>query len=150
MPQLAVDTYFSQIFWLLSGFLIVYVFVANIISPKITETLKQRVSYIDDLLKSAEKLKIEAEKISSESSALLRDAEASSVIEENKIVTSLKKQSEAKKNELHGVFLEKSRSESELLAKSVANSYKEISCNMDDILDIAMEKISPVTGSGDK
>jgi len=60
LPQLDVQTYASQIFWLLVSFVILYFLVAKVAMPRISEVLEERQERIEDDLDKAETLKKEA------------------------------------------------------------------------------------------
>ena len=60
LPQLDIETYASQIFWLIVTFLVLYFLVAKIAMPRIAEVLEGRQERIEDDLDKAETLKKEA------------------------------------------------------------------------------------------
>ena len=60
LPQLDVETYASQIFWLIVSFIVLYFLVAKIAMPRIAEVLEGRQERIEDDLDKAETLKKEA------------------------------------------------------------------------------------------
>ena len=60
LPQLDIETYASQIFWLTVTFLVLYFLVAKIAMPRIAEVLEGRQERIEDDLDKAETLKKEA------------------------------------------------------------------------------------------
>lgn len=62
MPQLDFANYpfYSQIFWLFTSFIILYICSSKIILPKISQIIEKRDISIKDALENAEKLKNEA------------------------------------------------------------------------------------------
>ena len=60
LPQLDVQTYASQIFWLIISFTVLYFLVAKVAMPRISEVLEERQERIEDDLDKAETLKKEA------------------------------------------------------------------------------------------
>jgi len=60
LPQLDIETYASQIFWLIITFIVLYFLVAKIAMPRIAEVLEGRQERIEDDLDKAETLKKEA------------------------------------------------------------------------------------------
>jgi F-type H+-transporting ATPase subunit b len=60
LPQLDIETYASQIFWLTVTFIVLYFLVAKIAMPRIAEVLEGRQERIEDDLDKAETLKKEA------------------------------------------------------------------------------------------
>jgi F-type H+-transporting ATPase subunit b len=63
MPQFDTAHYQSQIFWLISCFLILYIFVAKFFIPRIAEILKERLEITSGYLKKANSISDEALKI---------------------------------------------------------------------------------------
>ena len=61
LPQLDVETYISQIFWLIVSFVILYILVSKIAIPRIAEVLEERQDRIEDDLDKAESLNKEAQ-----------------------------------------------------------------------------------------
>tara|TARA_Y100001936_G_scaffold217226_1_gene229017 strand:- start:438 stop:1028 length:591 start_codon:yes stop_codon:yes gene_type:complete len=55
MPQLNPEFWFSQIFWLIITFGILYIILSNLILPKISSNLEQRKSQISDNIEAADK-----------------------------------------------------------------------------------------------
>ena len=55
MPQLNPEFWFSQIFWLIISFGILYIILSNLILPKISSNLEQRKSQISDNIEAADK-----------------------------------------------------------------------------------------------
>ena len=64
MPQLEqIDTYLSQIIWLVISFGVLYIVMWKAALPRVADVLQERQQRIDDDLERAEKLKIEAEAV---------------------------------------------------------------------------------------
>ncbi|MDX2049857.1 MAG: hypothetical protein SFT93_01560 [Rickettsiaceae bacterium] len=60
MPQLEVDTYSSQVFWLLFCISVIYVSLKYIFIPRIENSISARSSKIKSLLHESNKLRIES------------------------------------------------------------------------------------------
>lgn len=73
MPQLDSSWFASQIFWLLIGFCILYLFVVKNFTPRVREIVAERNSYIDELQRKASKISNEALQIQNESEIMLED-----------------------------------------------------------------------------
>jgi F-type H+-transporting ATPase subunit b len=142
VPQLAVETYSSQVFWILIGFVILYLYVANVVTPKIEETFEDRISHIDDLIKNAKKLEAEAQKLERDAFIALENAEIDSAAAESRLMSSFREQSIAEKSKLYERFSRKSKEESIELSRTVDKLFLEISENMDDIMNVAMNSIA--------
>ena len=61
MPQLNPEFWFSQIFWLIITFGILFITLSKLILPKISETLEVRKSQISENIEAAEKEREESE-----------------------------------------------------------------------------------------
>lgn len=62
MPQLDPSVFGTQIFWLILSFILLYVFLAHFILPRIGGTLAARAAHIDDDIAAAKVAKERAEK----------------------------------------------------------------------------------------
>ncbi|WP_032139218.1 F0F1 ATP synthase subunit B family protein [Rickettsia tamurae] len=63
MPQFDIATYYSQIFWLIVTFGLLYIFVYKFITPKAEEIFNNRQTNIQDNIMQAYTLTIEVEKL---------------------------------------------------------------------------------------
>ncbi|BBJ30932.1 F0F1 ATP synthase subunit B' [Rickettsia asiatica] len=63
MPQFDIATYYSQIFWLIVTFGLLYIFVYKFITPKAEEIFNNRQTNIQDNITQADTLTLEAEKL---------------------------------------------------------------------------------------
>ncbi|WP_347939195.1 ATP F0F1 synthase subunit B' [Rickettsia oklahomensis] len=63
MPQFDIATYYSQIFWLIVAFSLLYIFVYKFITPKAEEIFNNRQTNIQDNITQADTLILEAEKL---------------------------------------------------------------------------------------
>ncbi|MFV0250757.1 MAG: ATP F0F1 synthase subunit B' [Rickettsia aeschlimannii] len=63
MPQFDIATYYSQIFWLIVTFSLLYIFVYKFITPKAEEIFNNRQTNIQDNITQANTLTIEVEKL---------------------------------------------------------------------------------------
>ncbi len=87
MPQLNPEFWFSQTFWLVLVFIILYLIIWKRILPKITDNLENRKKTISSDLEEAQNLKKLAEERYKEYKKLINDAknEAGKIISENKL-----------------------------------------------------------------
>lgn len=74
LPQLDIQTYPSQIFWLVVTFIVLYVLVSKVAVPRISEVLGEREERIAGDLDKAETLKREAEQVRAEYEKALTEA----------------------------------------------------------------------------
>ncbi len=150
MPQLAVGTFPSQIFWMLLGFFAVYIFISKVAAPNIESTLSDRSSHMNGLIGQANKLKTEAKKLEEDAVIALENAEIDSLAVETKLLDSFREQSIKEKTMLFDMFSKKSKAESAMLSTSADNVFKEMSENIDPMLELAMKSISCSLNKNDK
>ena len=62
MPQLNPEFWFSQIFWLIVTFGFMFIVLAKLVLPKISENLETRKAQISDNIVTAEKQRLESER----------------------------------------------------------------------------------------
>ena len=60
MPQLELSTYFSQFFWLILCFCILWLMLSLFITPKLSDIIEQRKRKINDYVQKADKLNMQA------------------------------------------------------------------------------------------
>jgi F-type H+-transporting ATPase subunit b len=142
LPQLDVGTFPSQIFWILIGFLLVYLFISRKVAPEIEQTFRTRADHLNDLSKRAQRLKSEAEKLESDSRIALESAHLNFSANELKLISVFQEQSKREKASLETSFAQKSQKELQALAKSSSAAFDDVCCNIDGILEIALGKIS--------
>ena len=76
LPQLKVDTWPSQLFWLAVVFGVGYIFMARVVTPRIGSVLEERRTRLDDDLTRAREASEEAAQTRSEYEASLEEARA--------------------------------------------------------------------------
>ena len=75
MPQFAqIDTFASQIFWLLVAFTVLYIILSKMVLPRIAGVVSTREKKIDDDLSRAEELRTKAEAVQESYEAALAKA----------------------------------------------------------------------------
>ena len=137
MPQLNPDYWFSQIFWVILIFGILYVILWRKILPKINENLENRKSQILNDLDDAQKFKDQSEEKLSEYNKILNQAkqEAKKILDETR--KKINRDIENKKNQFN---LE--------INKEIENAEKEIKMlklsSIKDINKIAIETSSEI------
>ena len=74
MPQFNVKTFPSQLFWLVASFLVLYFFITFLVLPRIRENIRLRKNKISNNLERAESIKVEIEKMISQSDLKVEEA----------------------------------------------------------------------------
>jgi F-type H+-transporting ATPase subunit b len=150
MPQLDPSSFFSQIFWLVISFSVLYFFVASFLVPKITKIFKERESRISSALQSAEQARNEAVKIESDYKSKLaytRKTTALNIAEAlNEITKNSKKQMEETEKELK-IKLQNSEKE---LAKFRISAREEIRQVIVQTVQLAAKKFIGIEASTNK
>jgi F0F1-type ATP synthase membrane subunit b/b' len=124
----------------------VYIFVSKIVAPGLEKTLENRAAYISDLVKRANKLMVEADKVEKKSIVALENAELESSAAEIKLMSDFREKSIRTKKSLYTFFSERSKKEAEILSQSADEVFSDISRNIDDILEVAMNRVSVSAG----
>ncbi|MCB9989080.1 MAG: hypothetical protein H6868_07085 [Rhodospirillales bacterium] len=143
MPQFDVTTYPSQIFWLTVTFLILYVFFSSRILPDISGVLENRQEHINGDLKTAERLKKEAEEalLSYEGSLNAARTEAAAITQA--MHGDLKKKADQETRR----FQEKAASEMLSMEKRLVKAREQAIEEMDDLVaSVASEAAHKIVG----
>lgn len=147
MPQFAVETFSSQIFWLLIGFFIVWGFLSFFVVPNLQQTLESREQHVGSIVQKAETLSSQAKKVEQNAEDALEKVEIESAAMESKLIASFHDQSVREKDDLNRIFSDESQRESTILLGSSEKCFKEIADDMDGILETIWRKIEPSSSS---
>jgi len=74
MPQLDPKSWVPQIFWLILTFGFLYVVIAKIVYPRLSESIEQRNDYISDLVDEAKKLTEQTDKLNKQYKDFIKDS----------------------------------------------------------------------------
>jgi len=129
MPQLDPEFWFSQIFWLIITFGILYLFLSKIILPKISDNLETRKSQVLENLELAEKQKNESE---------TKLKEFDNIILKSKI--------EAKNlfNESRKKLLDDINNKRQMLEKEIDKEVKIVEAEIEELKKKSPEKINKI------
>lgn len=141
LPQLAAETFPSQIFWVILGFFCVYGIMAFFAVPKLRKILDKRENHINGLLDIAEKLGEKSVKIEKESSELLSKTKQEIFDAETELIEELEKRNSKEKQRLSEEILENTSREISSLKVSSEEAFRDISSDLDELLDLALQKI---------
>ena len=116
MPQLNPEFWFSQIFWLIITFGIMFVLLSKLVLPKISENLEVRKAQILENIESAEKQREESDKKLEEYEKLILDSKNEAKNYFNKAREKILKDVDKKKENLEKQINEEiSKAEKEIL-----------------------------------
>ena len=105
MPQLNPEFWFSQIFWLIITFGIMFILLSKLVLPKISENLEVRKAQITENIEAAEKQREESEKKLKEYDQLITDSknEAKNYFNDarKKVIENINLKKESLENEIN-------------------------------------------------
>lgn len=144
MPQLNPEFYMSQLFWLVLTFTFLFIFLWRISLPRISTVLEKRANKINDDIRLAKQHQAEAEEIQNKIDFQLREArlETSELIKtanfnfQDQIAKELEK--------IDNTINLKIDETSATIAKSKAESLKEINDQIYEITKLTLSKISNI------
>lgn len=141
MPQLDISTFSSQIFWVLVGFFLVYVFMSTVVAPSLKTTLDNRESHINGMLDRANKMKEDAAALEHDAFVLFENAQIDSRSEEEKLIEAFRRESLEEKSKLYDEFACRSQQDAEKLAADADQAIADALQDVDVLVQKAMEKI---------
>ena len=136
MPQLDFSTFSSQSFWLVVSFGLMWLIIAKMIVPKITDILNQRQRKIDDYLNAAGEFKQAAEAALEKYRQALKKANDEAAEEMHKA-----------SEELHRTIAERDAETSRRLQEMLLENERQIAENRHQTME-QIEKISVALAAG--
>lgn len=109
--------------------------------PKLKKILDDRENHINGLLDVAGKLGKKSEKIEKESSELLSKTKQEIRCDEAKLIEELEKKSSDEKQRISEEILSHTKSEVASLNASSEEVFKEVSGDLDQFIDLALQKM---------
>ena len=126
MPQLNPEFWFSQIFWLIITFGILFITLSKLILPKISETLEVRKSQISENIEAAEKEREESENKIKEYEKIILDSKAEAKNYFNKAREKILKDIDKKKEMIESEINEEINKAEIEISEFVSNSPEKI------------------------
>ncbi len=126
MPQLNPEFWFSQIFWLIITFGILFITLSKLILPKISETLEVRKSQISENIEAAEKEREESENKIKEYEKIILDSKTEAKNYFNKAREKILKNIDKKKEILESEISEEINKAEIEISKFVSSSPEKI------------------------
>lgn len=109
--------------------------------PKLKKILEGRQSHIDNLLDVAKKFSEKSGRIEQEAENLLAKTKKEILASEESLASELEKKSFEEKQRISKEILENANKEIASLKISSEETFKEMSSNLDEFLDLALQKI---------
>ena len=126
MPQLNPEFWFSQIFWLIITFGILFITLSKLILPKISETLEVRKSQISENIEAAEKEREESENKIKEYEKIILDSKTEAKNYFNKAREKILKDIDKKKEMIESEINEEINKAEIEISELVSNSPEKI------------------------
>ena len=145
LPQLAVSTFPSQVFWVLAGFACVYLFMQYFAVPRLRQALKTREQYLQTMQEKTEYLVFETEQLERAAQAKLDGVKAETTARETQLISELETYHAERQEALRREFEATMQRELAQLKRSSETVFEEIASNCSAIVD---EAVAIVDGKG--
>lgn len=145
LPQLAVSTFPSQVFWVLAGFACVYLFMQYFAVPRLRQALKTREQYLQTMQEKTEYLVFETEQLERAAQAKLDGVKAETTARETQLIAELETYHAERQEALRREFEATMQRELAQLKRSSETVFEEIASNCSAIVD---EAVAIVDGKG--
>lgn len=133
LPQLDLSTYVSQAFWLVLCFCLLWICVANFITPKIADVIEQRKRKINEYVQKADKLNSQAKSALDKYNETLANAEKTAEQEIEKGNTELKNYLREAENKMSAQLNKKIADNEFALAKEKKDTLQQIENIAEDL-----------------
>ena len=141
MPQLELSTYFSQFFWLILCFCILWLMLSLFITPKLSDIIEQRKRKINDYVQKADKLNMQAKEALDRYNTSLAQAEEIAEKEMQKGKDELKAYLSDAENKMTASINRKIADNEFLLAKEKKNTLQQIENISEDLAFEIVKKL---------
>lgn len=150
MPQFDYSSFISQLFWLSIVFTVIYIFLAKIALPKMTQIIADREARINDNMKSAQALQLEAEALLSSYESELSKAKSEALNIINASVNSSKSAIDEKNKNLEIEIQEKLNQAQQQLNTEQENLKKIIEQAPFELASVILDKLANLKIEEDK
>lgn len=115
------------------------------VAPRLKKILDQRRDYVDNLLDVTRKFNEKSEKIEKEANDLLSKTKQEIYSDEAKLIEELEKKSSEEKQRISEEVLSNTKDEIASLNVSSEEVFKEVSADLDQFIDLALQKMESRT-----
>jgi F-type H+-transporting ATPase subunit b len=143
LPQLDITTWPNQLFWLVVTFLVGYVIMSRLITPRIGGVLEQRSKTIQNDLARAKEAEAEAQEMRSAYEAALDEARSKGAEAASKAMLEAKESAKAAEAELNAKLAKKTKASETKLAKIRDDALASIN---DVASEVTQDAVLAVTG----
>ena len=144
MPQLDPEFFVSQLFWLVVTFSFLLLFLWKVSLPRIGSVLEKRENKINNDIKTAKQLQIEAEKIQDQIEQKLHDSKEQNISLIKKSAVNLLNQASEELLKLDKELNKKIEKSAKVIENNKKESLKQIHEQIHEITKLTLSKLSSV------
>ncbi len=144
MPQLDPEFFVSQLFWLVVTFSFLLLFLWKVSLSRISSVLEKRENKINNDIKTAKQLQIEAEKIQDQIEQKLHDTKEQNVSLIKNSTVNLQKKASEELLKLDNELNKKIEKSAKVIENNKKESLKKIHEQIHEIIKLTLSKLSSV------
>ena len=144
MPQLDPEFFVSQLFWLVVTFSFLFLFLWKISLPRIGSVLEKRENKINNDIKTAKQLQIEAEKIQDQIEQKLHDSKEQNISLIKNSTVNLQNKASEELLKLDNELNKKIEKSAKVIENNKKESLKQIHEQIHEITKLTLSKLSSV------
>ena len=144
MPQLDPEFFVSQLFWLVVTFSFLFFFLWKVSLPRISSVLEKRENKINNDIKTAKQLQIEAEKIQDQIEQKLHDSKEQNISLIKNSTVDLQNKASEKLSKLDNELNKKIEKSAKVIENNKKESLKQIHEQIHEITKLTLSKLSSV------
>ena len=144
MPQLDPEFFVSQLFWLVVTFSFLFFFLWKVSLPRISSVLEKRENKINNDIKTAKQLQIEAEKIQDQIEQKLHDSKEQNISLIKNLTVNLQNKASEELLKLDHELSKKIEKSAKVIENNKKESLKQIHEQIHEITKLALSKLSSV------
>ena len=144
MPQLDPEFFVSQLFWLVVTFSFLFLFLWRVSLPRIGSVLEKRENKINNDIKMAKQLQIEAEKIQDQIEQKLHDSKEQNISLIKNSTVNLQNKASEELSKLDNELNKKIEKSAKVIENNKKESLKQIHEQIHEITKLTLSKLSSV------
>ena len=144
MPQLDPEFFVSQLFWLVVTFSFLFLFLWKVSLPRIGSVLEKRENKINNDIKTAKQLQIEAEKIQDQIEQKLHDFKEQNISLIKSSTVNLQNKASKELSKLDNELNKKIEKSAKVIENNKKESLKQIHEQIHEITKLTLSKLSSV------
>ena len=144
MPQLNPEFFVSQLFWLVVTFSFLFLFLWKVSLPRIGSALEKRENKINNDIKTAKQLQIEAEKIQDQIEQKLHDSKEQNISLIKNSTVDLQNKASEELLKLDNELNKKIEKSAKVIENNKKESLKQIHKQIHEITKLTLSKLSSV------